>query len=105
MDDTASIIAAPPRLRGALTTDLPFLAEMGGYAAHWRPGEAQPPADVLLADSRLGRYLAGWGRAGDAGIVALDEADRPIGAAWYRLFVREQPGYGDGAWTMRLDLT
>ena len=68
---------------------------MGWYAAHWRPGAEPPPADdVLLAEDRLGRYLAGWGRAGDAGLVALDPGEAPIGAAWYRLFSREEPGYG-----------
>jgi GNAT superfamily N-acetyltransferase len=88
------MIAPSIRLRRALPSDLPFLAEMGGYAAHWRPGAEQPPAEILLADPHLSRYLAAWGRAGDAGIVALDERDRPIGAAWYRLFTRDEPGYG-----------
>jgi GNAT superfamily N-acetyltransferase len=94
MGGTAPIIASPPRLRRAFATDLPFLAEMGGHAAHWRPGAAQPPAEVLLAEPHLGRYLAGWGRAGDAGLIALDERERTVGAAWYRLFTRDQPGYG-----------
>ena len=74
---------------------MPFLAEMGWYAAHWRPGAVPPPAeDVLLLEERLGRYLAGWGRPGDAGVVALDERDASTGAAWYRRFSRHEPGYG-----------
>jgi GNAT superfamily N-acetyltransferase len=95
MGDTNAIIAAPIRVRRAVVTDLPFLAEMGWYAAHWRPGAEPPPDDdALLADDRLGRYLAGWGRPGDGGVVALDERDAPTGAAWYRLFSRAEPGYG-----------
>lgn len=95
MGDMPAIIAASHRLRRAGQSDLLFLAEMGWYAAHWRPGaEPPPPADVLLLEDRLGRYLSGWGRAGDAGVVALDERSAPIGAAWYRLFSRAEPGYG-----------
>jgi GNAT superfamily N-acetyltransferase len=129
MGGTPPIIAASGRLRRATVRDLPFLAEVGWYAAHWRPDAPPPPAaaevrsrDQLgrvdrsiqtgppakpvrpdgrhrkrrrrLAEPRLGRYLAGWGRAGDAGVLALDERDQPIGAAWYRLFAHDQPGYG-----------
>ena len=95
MEDTPAIIAAPTRLRRAGPGDLRFLAEIGWYAAHWRPGSAPPPPDdVLLAEDRLGRYLTGWGRPGDAGVVALDEPGTPVGAAWYRLFTSEEPGYG-----------
>lgn len=92
MADTTPIIAA---VRRAVTTDLPFLAEMGWYAANWRPGADPPPADdVLLAEDRLGRYLAAWGRPGDGGVVAVDDRLLPLGAAWYRLFSRDEPGYG-----------
>lgn len=68
---------------------------MGWHAANWRQSAAPPPADqILLAEGRLGRYLAGWARPGDAGVLALDERDVPVGAAWYRLFSRDEPGYG-----------
>jgi len=95
MADTPPIIAASVRLRRAVPADLPVLAEMGWYAANWRPGaEPLPAAGVLLAEDRLGRYLVGWGRPGDAGVVAEDECGKAVGAAWYRLFSRDEPGYG-----------
>lgn len=37
--------------------------------------------------------MRGYGRAGDYGVVALLDG-APVGAAWYRLFSAEDPGYG-----------
>ncbi|HZO62899.1 MAG TPA: GNAT family N-acetyltransferase [Gaiellaceae bacterium] len=45
------------------------------------------------ADVPLERYVAGWGRRGDNALVAIDEF-QPVGAAWYRLFEQDEPGYG-----------
>jgi ribosomal protein S18 acetylase RimI-like enzyme len=45
------------------------------------------------ADVPLERYVAGWGRRGDTALVAIDEF-QPVGAAWYRLFEADEPGYG-----------
>jgi ribosomal protein S18 acetylase RimI-like enzyme len=39
------------------------------------------------------RYTEGWGRDGDAGVVAL-KAGEAVGAAWYRRFSAGDPGYG-----------
>jgi GNAT superfamily N-acetyltransferase len=85
-------------LRPAGRDDVPFLREMLYEAAYWRPGDARPPLDEALAAPALARYLDGFGRAGDVGIVAYD-GDVPIGAAWYRRFSPREPGYGfvDGA--------
>lgn len=33
-------------------------------------------------------------RPGDAGFVAVDAQDEPIGAAWYRMLPRTDPGFG-----------
>lgn len=41
----------------------------------------------------MSRYVKGWGRPGDTALIAVEEA-LPVGASWYRLFRREQPGYG-----------
>ncbi len=40
------------------------------------------------------RYVSGWMRPGDAGLVALDGHGEPIGAAWYRMLPRSDPGFG-----------
>jgi ribosomal protein S18 acetylase RimI-like enzyme len=46
----------------------------------------------ITAVPALARYVAGWGRPGDVGFVADDDAS--IGAAWWRRFDRDDPGYG-----------
>ena len=40
------------------------------------------------------KYVEGWGRPGDAGVIAVDQMEQPLGAAWYRLHPDEAPGYG-----------
>ena len=37
--------------------------------------------------------MTGWGREGDSGFIAIDDL-QPVGAAWYRLFPRREPGFG-----------
>ena len=65
-------------------------------AVNWRDdgAEERPPFDEMLTQPELRRYVEGWGRVGDVAIVALDRRDEPVGAAWYRLFDAEGPGYG-----------
>jgi GNAT superfamily N-acetyltransferase len=67
--------------------DVRFLRDMLHHAYYWRerePGEG--PGPVAL-------YVKGWGRQGDTALIAVDDGF-PVGAAWYRLFRRDQPGYG-----------
>ncbi len=64
--------------------------------------EAAAVAEVLrelgkeasLQLPEIWKYLDGWGRPGDNGVVAVDDADLVIGAAWYRFFTAAAPGYG-----------
>jgi ribosomal-protein-alanine N-acetyltransferase len=74
-------------IRHAGTQDIPFLRDMLRHAYYARWGDAEN------ADIPLSRYVEGWGREGDAGLVAIDEF-QPVGAAWYRLFKESTPGYG-----------
>ena len=82
-------------LRLANQDDLPFLREMMFEAAHWDPAKPRPGIDEGLADPIVASYLEGWVRPGDCGLIALDdESKQSIGAAWYRLFTRDRPGFG-----------
>jgi [ribosomal protein S18]-alanine N-acetyltransferase len=72
-------------IRPAGAQDLPFLRDMLRHAYYARWGNE--------ADVPLERYVAGWGRPGDDALVAIDEF-QPVGAAWYRLFEQDEPGYG-----------
>lgn len=74
-------------IRKASGGDVPFLRDMVKHAYYWRWG-APETADVPAA-----RYVEGWGRPGDRGLIALDEGFA-VGAAWYRLFTAARPGYG-----------
>jgi GNAT superfamily N-acetyltransferase len=81
------------RIRPAVQADGAFLGDMVVEAANWRRGGARPRHEVLTATEHK-RYVAGWMRPGDAGFVTLDPQDEPIGAAWYRLLPRTEPGFG-----------
>ena len=57
------------------------------HAYYWRerdPGKGPGP---------VARYVKGWGKPGDTALIAVDDGF-PVGAAWYRLFTRDHPGYG-----------
>ena len=38
-------------------------------------------------------YVKAWGRPGDTAVIAIEDGF-PVGAAWFRIFSRERPGYG-----------
>src|SRR5918994_2690208 len=80
-------------VRPAGQADGAFLGDMVVEAANWRPGATRPKHQVLNAPEHS-RYLSGWKRPSDAGFVALDTRGEPIGAAWYRILPRDDPGFG-----------
>ena len=47
----------------------------------------------VLDEPMLRRYHEDWGRPGDGGMVGEIDGE-PAGAAWYRLFTADLPGYG-----------
>jgi GNAT superfamily N-acetyltransferase len=85
-------VRAVYRVRSATQADGYFLREMLLHAA-FPPGAVKPALDEVLQDERLARYIVNWRRPGDGGVVAEAEG-QPIGAAWYRRFSRNEPGYG-----------
>ena len=72
-------------IRPGTPQDARFLRDMLRHAYYWRSSGAE--------DVPNSRYVEGFGRPGDAAVIALDEGF-PVGAAWYRLFKQSAPGYG-----------
>jgi GNAT superfamily N-acetyltransferase len=72
-------------IRPAGLNDVRFLSDMLRHAYYWHVGEN--------LDLPVARYVTGWGRPGDAGLIAAETAG-PVGAAWYRLFREDQAGFG-----------
>jgi GNAT superfamily N-acetyltransferase len=70
-----------------------FLWRMLAEAASWRPGGPRPSIGDAVAQRSLARYVEGWGRDGDVGVIA-DLTGAPIGAAWWRFFTDQDHGYG-----------
>jgi ribosomal protein S18 acetylase RimI-like enzyme len=80
-------------IRPAGPQDLGFLKTMLYEAAAWNPDWPRERTIAALADPMLERYHRDWPRSGDAGVIAeLDE--EPVGAAWFRLFTEQEPGFG-----------
>ena len=82
------------------------------YLAIFVPPGNPPPDEAIIREPRLARIYDDWGRPGDLALVATlrhehgepggagdagtEEHHHPviIGAAWYRLYPAEAPGYG-----------
>ena len=83
----------PPAIRPATIADIPFMWDMSFEAAFipdderagWRGAPSHRPTV---------KYLDGWGRRGDAGVIAEDTDGTALGAAWYRLFAESDRGNG-----------
>lgn len=72
--------------------DLMFLTDMLYESIHIP--ENKPSKEELLNLPHLKKYSEGWGRQGDRALIAFNEKNQPVGAAWYRLFKENQKGYG-----------
>ena len=81
-------------LRRATGADAHFLAAMLVAAVNWDDTRAAVTAQAVLSEPRTAHYAADWPIPGDVGVIAMDAAGEPIGAAWLRLFTPEDPGYG-----------
>jgi GNAT superfamily N-acetyltransferase len=91
------------RIRPASAEDVPFLQQMLAIAADWRPDAVVRPLGEIMSEPLLAHYIAGWPSEGDVGFVAEDEG--PVGAAWWRLFSPDDPGYGFvDKWTPELSV-
>jgi ribosomal protein S18 acetylase RimI-like enzyme len=77
-------------VRRADARDVPLLRAMLYEAFAWRGDQSIPPIEEALALPDVARYVDGWGRAGDLGVVT----DGDTGAVWIRLFTEADHGYG-----------
>jgi ribosomal protein S18 acetylase RimI-like enzyme len=68
--------------------DARFLRDMLHHAYYWRE---RAPRDPM--EGSVQRYVMNFGRPGDAAVIAYDDTGN-VGAAWYRLFKEDEPGYG-----------
>jgi ribosomal protein S18 acetylase RimI-like enzyme len=81
------------QLRPATPADEPFLWEMLYQSLYVEEGAAPFPPEVVR-QPELARYVAGWGRAGDLGVVAIESGgELAVGAAWSRLPGVEDKGF------------
>jgi GNAT superfamily N-acetyltransferase len=81
-------------IREARPDDEPFLWDMAWGAVAVNPEMRALGCEAAFAIPYVRHYLAGWGRPGDRAVVAAGADGRLLGAAWYRLFPADAPGYG-----------
>jgi ribosomal protein S18 acetylase RimI-like enzyme len=73
-------------IRKGSQSDVQFMRAMLAHAYHWHVAG-------LETEIPLTRYVDRWGRPGDVAVVAAD-GPNPVGAAWFRRFTADEPGYG-----------
>lgn len=72
------------KIRNASAADAPALWRFLAVAAH------EETIEATQAMAPVARYLEGWPRPGDFGVLALGPDDEPSGAAWARQFRPEE---------------
>jgi GNAT superfamily N-acetyltransferase len=80
-------------MHAALGARASCLVAMLVESVNWDPARPRLAGREVLARPQLRRYVDGWGRTGDVGIVAEDDAGSALGAAWFRRFTTEEPGF------------
>lgn len=80
-------------LRFANKDDMPFLKWMLFEASYSDP-DHRPSFDLGLSDPEVAMYLEGWPQPGEMALIATNANNTPLGAAWYRLFTSDRPGFG-----------
>lgn len=81
-------------IRRVVAEDVPFLWDMMWEATAVDAGMRALGREAAFAIPAARKYLEGWGRRGDAGVIAVSEDGRRLGATWYRLFPADDAGYG-----------
>lgn len=78
--------------RRATAADLPFLERVFVIAMDWNPANVRG-AEHWREDATFQKYLGGYPRPTDFGLVAEREGEQ-VGAVWWRYFTADDPGYG-----------
>jgi ribosomal protein S18 acetylase RimI-like enzyme len=74
--------------------DAEFREWMCFEAVYAHRADPRPTIAEGMASPTLRRYVDGWGRHGDAGVLAVGPRGERLGAAWYRLFPASDPSFG-----------
>ncbi|GAF06111.1 acetyltransferase [Paenibacillus pini JCM 16418] len=69
-----------------------FLWEML-YESMYVPEGHEPLSRDILQDPHISKYMEGWGRKGDYGLVAISEG-KPVGSITIRYLSEDNKGYG-----------
>jgi GNAT superfamily N-acetyltransferase len=69
------------------------MADMLVEAVNWSSEWKRKNRKRVLSAPGTARYISGWPRETDLGVIAEASGER-IGAAWLRLFPASDPGYG-----------
>ncbi|MCA1675154.1 MAG: GNAT family N-acetyltransferase [Actinobacteria bacterium] len=80
-------------LRLADARDLAALEGMLLEAVNWSRDREPLTLEQLRKNDILIRYVEEWPRDGDAGVIA-EKYGGVVGAAWFRRFARDRPGFG-----------
>lgn len=78
----------------AVPADEGLLASMLAECVNWDPSRPRIADADVMGRSELRGYVEGFGRRGDAGVLAQDGSGTALGAAWFRTFRSERPGFG-----------
>ncbi len=85
-------------IRPATSADGSFLGEMLLEAFNWNSDRPAMSMAQLRSDPTLWKYAADWPTAGEGGVVAeaggASAQGQLVGAAWWRYFPADKPGYG-----------
>jgi ribosomal protein S18 acetylase RimI-like enzyme len=83
-----------PSIRLVTQEDVPFLWEMLFHAAQLAKEGATSP-EAAKTNPHVRKYVDGWGRDGDRGLIAYEmETSTKLGAAWLRLITSDKSHYG-----------
>lgn len=81
------------RIRAAEEQDISFLWDMLFESLYVKQGE-KPFDRSILEEPSMRKYMEGWGREGDFGLIAESLDGVPLGSATARIFPESDRGYG-----------